>query len=298
MLAKIEVPALSLSQCFVVTSIDRRFVEFAGVMLHTLALNGDIDDANVVVFCDGLTSKDKSHLQMCGGDLRLTLFDLSEKALRQFDGLKTNSNWSRSIYTRLILPDLLGCKEGRIIYLDADTIVVDSLRPLLQLDMAGLPVAAVGGISQQGISRLRLPDGTKTMNSGVLAIDVREWLSRDLSKSCLAVVRTQGESLRFFDQDALNIALVGQFVSIDRRWNVVLHSHADDPAVFHFTHAKPNSVLCQHPAQPLYLQYRQATPWANKPLKSHWDKRFNRWAHSVRRLFGRVSAARLLRKPL
>ncbi|WP_158665095.1 glycosyltransferase family 8 protein [Ensifer adhaerens] len=287
MLAEIDEPALSLSECFVVTSVDRRFVEFAGVMLHTLALNGDVDDVSVVVFCDGLTPKDKSHLRMCGGRLRLTLFELSEKTLRQFDGLKTNSNWSRSIYTRLVLPDLLGCKDGRLIYLDADTIVVDSLRPLLNLEMAGMPVAAVGGVSKRAIARLKLPDETKTMNSGVLLIDIREWLYRDLSKSCLEIVRTQAESLRFFDQDALNIALAGQFVSLDRRWNVVLHSHADDPAIIHFTHDKPNSVRCQHPAQPLYLQYRQATPWAKKPLKSHWHKRINRWVHSARKLFGR-----------
>ncbi|WP_077961620.1 glycosyltransferase family 8 protein [Ensifer adhaerens] len=287
MLAETDVPTLSLSECFVVTSIDRRFVEFAGVMLHTLALNGDVDDANVVVFCDGLTSKDKSHLRMCGGQLRLTLFELSEKTLRQFDGLKTNSNWSRSIYTRLILPDLLGCKEGRLIYLDADTIVVDSLRPLMTLEMAGMPVAAVGGVSKRDTSRLKLPDGTKTMNSGVLLINVREWLSRGLSKRCLEIVRSQAARLKFFDQDALNIALVGQFASLDRRWNVILHSHADDPAIIHFTHDKPNSVRCQHPAQPLYLQYRQATPWAKKPLKSRWHKRISRLANSVRRLFGR-----------
>ncbi|HEV7308732.1 glycosyltransferase family 8 protein [Ensifer sp.] len=286
MLAETDGPALSLGECFVVTSIDRRFVEFAGVMLHTLALNGDVDEANVVVFCDGLTRKDKAHLRLCSGHLRLTLFELSEKTLRQFHGLKTNSNWSRSIYTRLVLPDLLGAKEGRLIYLDADTIVVDSLVPLLKLDMAGMPVAAAGDVSEQDISRLKLPDGTKTMNSGVLLIDIREWLSRDLSRACLEIVRSQAARLKFYDQDALNIALVGQFAPLDRRWNVILHAHVDDPAIIHFTHDKPNSVRCQHVAQPLYLQYRQATPWAKKALKPRWHKRVNRLAHSLRRLFG------------
>ncbi|MBD9648459.1 glycosyltransferase family 8 protein [Ensifer sp. ENS09] len=287
MRAETDESALALSACFVVTSVDRRFVEFAGVMLHTLALNGDVDEVNVTVFCDGLTPKDKSHLRRCGGRLRLTLFELSEKTLRQFEGLKTNSNWSRSIYTRLVLPDLLGCKEGRLVYLDADTIVVDSLRPLLNLDMSGMPVAAVSGVSNQDNARLKLPDGTRTMNSGVLLIDIVEWLKGDLSSRCLEIVRSQAARLKFFDQDALNIALAGQFASLDRRWNVILHSHADEPAIFHFTHDKPNSVRCQHPAQPLYLQYRQATPWAKKRLKSRWHKRISRLTHSVRRLFER-----------
>lgn len=277
---------LAPSGRFVVTSIDRRFVEFAGVMLHTLALNGEVEDTTVVVFCDGLTAKDKERLKQCAGKLRVVIFDLTDGILEKFKGFKTNSNWSRSIYTRLILPSLLGLKEGRMVYLDADTIVVDRLGPLLDFDMAGMAVAALGTASAQDSSRLNLPDGTKIMNSGVLLIDVKAWLSRDLTNNCLDVVRSRADSLKFFDQDALNIVLAGEFASLDPRWNVMLRSCVDNPAVIHFTHDKPNSVRCQHAAQPLYLKYRQSTPWANKRLKSRWHKRINRVGYSIRKVFG------------
>lgn len=268
----------------VATVIDRRFVELAGVMLHTLIENGDVDEAAILVLCDGLSAKDKSRLRQCLGSRPAQLLDLDDASLQSIKGLKTNSNWSRAIYGRLILPQFVSPEVEQILYLDADTIVVDSLRPLLATDMAGFPVAAVGGVSEGDCRRLDLPLTVKTLNSGVLLINVKEWLARDLTRACLEIANDANRPLKFFDQDALNIALAGDFVALDIRWNVATGASSDKPAIFHFTHDKPNSIRCKHPAQNQYLAYRQATPWANKRLKPRWHKRVARLTNSFRTL--------------
>ncbi len=276
--------AFDAAKIVVATVIDRRFVEFAGVMLHTLIQNGDADRADIVVLCDGLSARDKSRLRQCSGSRAVQFLDLNDATLRSIKGLKTNSNWSRAIYGRLLLPQLVSPDVQQILYLDADTIVVDSLLPLLATDMGGLPVAAVGGMSETDSRRLNVPGTVKTLNSGVLLIDVKEWNARDLTRVCLEIASDETRPLRFFDQDALNIALAGDFMPIDGRWNVGTGSFSDEPAVFHFTHDKPNSVRCKHPAQKQYLTYRRATPWANDRLKTRWEKRLYRLAHSFRKL--------------
>lgn len=277
-----------LSNTCIVTVIDRRFVELAGVMVRSLVANGDIGPSRIVVVCDNLKVQDKNNIRRCALPSEVEFIDLSASALAKIGSLPTNSNWSRTIYARLLLPELLDAKSGRILYLDADTLILSSLRELLTLDMKSMPVAAWGGIVLDVASRLHLEPSTKTLNSGVLLFDVENWNSQQLSVKSLAVVSEKTPLLKFFDQDALNIALSGNFVPLDVKWNNNGRGDLSQVAVVHFTHDKPNSARCRHPAKHLYLEYRNATPWANKPLQSIWHKRLNRVKHSVKRTLGLV----------
>ncbi|NTE86921.1 glycosyltransferase family 8 protein [Agrobacterium rubi] len=273
----------SFEDVHIVTVIDRGFVELAGVMLRSLVANGEIGVSNIVVVCDKLTSNDKKNLRSCALPSHVNFIDLTGTALSKIKRLPTNSNWSRTIYARLFLPDLIGVKTGKILYLDADILILRSLKELLTLDMAAFSVAAVGGVSHDMVSRLDLAPETKTLNSGVLLFDVENWNRHHLSAKTLTVASEKSSLLKFFDQDALNIALAGDFLPLDGMWNHPGRGDLADVAILHFTHDKPNSVRCRHPAKNLYLQYRNTTPWKNKPLQSVWHKRFNRIKYSIKR---------------
>lgn len=277
-----------LSKTCIVTVIDRRFVELAGVMVKSLVENGEIGACRIVVVCDNLRAQDKINIRQCALPTDVEFIDLTASALSKISSLPTNSNWSRAIYARLLLPELLGSQAARILYLDADILILSSLRQLLTLDVKSFPLAASGGIAPEVASRLDLEPSIKTLNSGVLLFDVENWNREQLSAKSLSVVSEKKALLTFFDQDALNIALSGNFLPLDVKWNNNGRGELSQVAVLHFTHEKPNSVRCLHPAKGLYLQYRKATPWANKPLQSIWHKRFNRVKHSITRKLGLV----------
>src|SRR3954452_24364841 len=59
--------------------------------------------------------------------------------------LPFNNQSSVSTWYRMALPDLLPDAD-RVLYLDADTIAVDSLEPLWELDLAGKLVASVTNV--------------------------------------------------------------------------------------------------------------------------------------------------------
>ncbi|WHA42024.1 glycosyltransferase family 8 protein [Agrobacterium larrymoorei] len=274
------------TRSFVATIIDRNFVELAGVMLRSLVLNGDIGDAEIVVVGEKLRKRDKQKLESCAYPLKLHLIDLTQSSMSNFDNLPTNSNWSKTVYARLLLPNLLPKTSCRVLYIDADVLVLKSLRPLLELDMDGHPLAASGGLDPSTSERLKLSPKVKTLNSGVLLFDIDAWKQKSLSQRCLEVAFEHVRLLKFFDQDVLNMALEGNFLSIPQRWNDFGYGDLSDTAVLHFTRDKPNSVRCSHPAKNLYLEYRQSTPWANKPLQSRWHKRFKRLGFSIKRTLG------------
>jgi len=130
-------------------------------------------------------------------------------------------------YARLFI-DAIAC-SGRILYLDADTIVLSSLSPLFQLELNGAVAAAVREMytpvvsADNGIAAWRdysFSADDPYFNAGVMLIDVDEWRTRSIRARCLDYLRTTGPLVRLFDQEALNVALHGAWIELPAIWNV------------------------------------------------------------------------------
>ena len=264
----------------VACAIDRRFVELAGVMIYSLELNGGVPDAAIWVVGDGLKQSDKEKIQACA-KRPLIFFDLDKGTMRRIQGLPTNSNWSRVAYSRLFLPTLVPQDRGKLLYLDADTIIKGSLRPLQDMDMGSAVIAAVGGPSRLNIA-LGRDQSVPYYNSGVVLINRPEWQRQMLTERAFELLGQR--TFTFPDQDVLNLLAEGQFIGLDSRWNQQRRDMVpEETRIVHFTHAKPNTTYCVHPDKAAFLEYRSQTPWKNARLRTKLDKRLNRLVHSIKR---------------
>jgi lipopolysaccharide biosynthesis glycosyltransferase len=187
---------------------------------------------------------------------------------------------------RFLLPQML-TNVDRLIYLDADTLTVDSLAPLAALDMQGAPVAAVLNVVEQAmrtrISRLGLKNPHRYLNSGVLLMDLRRMRELDSVAALLDCTERQAPHLLWVDQDVLNLVFEDNWLALEPRWNVqnsLLYwrswaeevfepSQVEDatrrPAILHFegpSLAKPWHYLSQHPYTTRYRDMLAETPWA------------------------------------
>lgn len=267
-------------------AIDRNYTELAGVMLHSVRINGDIPHVPLCVLGDGLKPIDKKRLEICAGR-KIKFIDLTDEMIARFAGFRTNANWSRAIYGRLILPDLLDADVTRLVYLDADTMAKKSIRPLFEMDLGGAIAAAVGGPLPRMNASIGRPADRFYFNSGVLVLELEKYRTEKLGDRALEIVRNN--NLRFPDQDALNLVIDGRVMPLDRSWNEELAAGSDTAAIIHFTHAKPNTTRCKHPEKELFLEYRRDTPWANKRLKTKLDKRWRKFKHSLHRRWKAVA---------
>jgi lipopolysaccharide biosynthesis glycosyltransferase len=263
-------------------AIDRNYAELAGVMLYSIRVNGDIGDIDLYVLGDGLRPVDKERLQASAGR-PVTFIDLTDAMLAEFSGFKTNSNWSRAIYARMILPKLLDASVTRLVYLDADTIVNRSIRPLFEMDLQGNIAAAFGRVNERMSLPIGRPADAFYFNSGVILLDLEKWNAEGLTDKALDLIRKK--DLPFPDQDALNIVIDSRVLPLSQQWNMQVFEGAEDAAIVHFIHAKPNSTECRHPEQARFLEYRSHTPWAKARLKTKLDKRLRRLRHSFTRRF-------------
>lgn len=179
-------------------------------------------------------------------------------------------------YLRLLAPLLVPDDVTRLLYLDGDILALDTLEPLLSIDLAGHAIGAVrdfevptvsspGGIG--GWRRMGLDAGDPYVNAGVLVVDVARWRKLALGERALE------DQCRYHtvtgDQGSLNVVAQGEFALLDPRWNAqgsLLHldlfaasphkeallRRRDEllhrPALVHFVGPhKPWHATCRHP---------------------------------------------------
>lgn len=238
----------------IVCAVDDRYVGPLCVLMQSLATaHGDAaSDLRLVLMHRGLSDDGRGRVGRHAARLRLRV------ELREVPGSADPypvSHWvTDAVYIRLGMGEI-GLDSRVVLYLDADAIVLRDLRPLMETDLDGRPLAAVpdeqnpvleGGRALPGWPDLGLPPTREYFNSGVMLIDLPECERRGLFAECRRFLGDMPQHVRFWDQDALNWAVRDDWLRLDRRWNTVplwtpeQQDVADEPdaAILHF--AGPN----------------------------------------------------------
>lgn len=204
---------------------------------------------------------------------------------RLYEGLPTH-RYGSAVYQRINLPEYIHAGVDRIIYIDADTMVLQSLATLWHLDLEGHSTAAVENLSPKACRDIGV-DRTAYFNSGLLIMDLVAWRKRQLHRQVTGYAREHASTLQFVDQCSLNAVLRDDWVRLPLKWNVqsdiykvvqkyhegCTYSRAEmndamiHPAIIHFTgKKKPWKRYCFHPFKTYYRKLLNQTPWAGQPL--------------------------------
>jgi lipopolysaccharide biosynthesis glycosyltransferase len=230
-------------------------------------------------------------------------------------GLPVVDLFTAAMWYRIFLPELLP-ETDRVLYLDVDTIVVDSLEPLWAIDLRGHYLGAVTNVFQRNHlhrpAALGLAGPEVYFNSGVLLLNLEEMRRDGCTAALYEYAAARGDALAWPDQDALNVVLGGRRLALHPRWNVMnsldfawsgevfgpeaLEEARRRPAIRHFEgpgENKPWNAGCAREGRELYLEHRRHTPWPRVRLER--SPRRPGLGRIVRSLGGRVR--RPLRRP-
>jgi lipopolysaccharide biosynthesis glycosyltransferase len=223
-------------------------------------------------------------------------------------GLPTKGFTRTATWYRIFLPELLP-DVPRVLYLDADVLVLESVAPLWEVDMTSKLVAAVTNVLEpQAVDRpkaLGIADSQGYFNAGVMVLNLDLMRREDSSRALYDYGKAHADELAWRDQDALNVVLGSRRFPLHPRWNCmngirifpwsvdVLGSEAvsealENPAIRHFEGPgpyKPWHYLCEREWRDLYRRHRRATPWPQVRLQGRNPR--NMW----RRLRGRLTGS-------
>lgn len=271
-------------------SSDSRYVPHSAAMLHSALAHGGADGIHVhYVHGRDCSQRDRELLagmvEENGGQISFLEVDEARAA-----GLPSWQYISATMWYRIFLPELLPDID-RILYLDVDVIVLDSLMPLWEVDLSEHYVGAVTNVFQANHmgrpAAVGFDDPRCYFNSGVLLMNLQLMRRDGISEELSAYARERAAQLEWPDQDALNAVLGRRRRPLHPRWNCMnsvlrfpwsayafgLEAVEDarrNPAIRHFEGPsvnKPWHYLCDGPLREAYLEHRRQTPWPELRLE-------------------------------
>lgn len=228
-----------------------------------------------------------------GAGASITFLDVPDVEIA---GLTTTGQFPDAMWYRIFLPELIP-EVDRVLYLDIDTIAVDSLGELWETDLGDSYLAAVTNVFEPHYAHrpaeLGLAPDTY-FNSGVVLLNLRQMREDGMTQALRDCALEHAEQFMWVDQDALNVVLGHRRLHLHPRWNCMnsvlnfpwspgvfgedaVAEARSHPGIRHFEGPeanKPWHYLCDHRMRDLYFEHRRQTPWPTFRLEGVTARNF------------------------
>lgn len=171
-------------------------------------------------------------------------------------------HWPRSVYARLMIPDLLP-DHDRAIYIDSDALVAADLSDLWSLDLAGN--LAAGSLDWMMSPKLLAEIGVgrdEYINTGVILMDLARWRVERISEQAIKLLLDR-PTLDFPDQTAINLAAKGRITLLGREYNFLAREFTNFgrvmPRIIHYAGPDKPWWNRRAPLADVYGAYREAS---------------------------------------
>ncbi len=265
----------------VLLTTNEAFAQHAAVCIKSLQVNNPNLTINIVIASLELTPETQKKL------LTLSIPKKCHIKLVEFDRNKLEplpliGKYSKDIYLRLWVDEYfkdIAC--DKVLYLDADTIVVNPLDDIINLDMGNNLIAAVDIPDSTSHNRCHLPKDKGYFNSGVLLFNVNLWRDEACLDQIISFLNENKEIALNPDQDALNGLFFDRRITLNHTFNAIspffrkkgfpsignreLAEIRQNVTIVHFNgRSRPWLYGCNHPYERKYNQYLLQTPWKDK----------------------------------
>lgn len=273
-------PTSGPSAADLLVSLNQNYLPQLRVMLTSLFLNNPGLNCRVWLLHRGIPD---GLLQELDTDLQRLQFRLLPVRIdeRLFDGAPVTKQYPQEMYYRLLAAQLLPGDLDRVLYLDPDILVINSIRPLWETDPGSCLFAAAAHTGKtelaNSVNRLRLGTEQDYFNSGVLLINLALCRREIVPEAIFQYVREHRQELILPDQDVLNALYSSRILPLeDIYWNYdarnyvnyLMRSHGEadlrwvmeHTAILHFCgKEKPWKPYYRRRFGALYLHYMQLT---------------------------------------
>lgn len=295
-------------------SSDDNYAQHLGVAMRSV-LENNRDFAVVRIYIIDNEISDLSREKLCRTAAEFTNAAIFWIPYNKWKSqLQLNMTWNISIssYARLFVADMLPDEIDRVLYLDCDMIVCNSLRNLWNTDLKGCVLGAVQDtISDATKAAVGLMPEERYFNAGMLLIDLAKWREQGTGRKCLSFIKEKNGAVVHHDQGVLNGVLRNQWFRLPPCDNLMtIHfifirermidyfgenaefysgneivSAKEHPVIIHYTPSftsRPWCRDCKHPLRSLYWENLDKTPWKGaKPEKSQdkWYVKLINWRY-------------------
>ena len=201
---------------------NNEYVPHLEIALFSLLRNNQTHSFAIYILSSDITKKSEKKLRkVCDhfGNASIEVVDMSGR----FDSLKTLAHFSRDMYSRYLLSEILS-RDERVLYLDGDILVTGDVSELYFSDISDSYVA---GIRDHGIAKPMFKEYMRTLglkgsdyiNSGVLVMNLEKIRQDNKVKALIDKTAELSDIIQHPDQDVINIIFKNKITYMGSVWN-------------------------------------------------------------------------------
>jgi len=281
-------------------SSDDNYAQHVGVsMLSLFENNKEFDDIVIYILENNISVDNKSKLSIIAKSYgrKITFTEIS--SLLDKISLNIGNSIAVSSYARLFLSSVVPSEVEKILYIDCDSVITNSLAELWKTDLSACYIAGVADtVSQysENFTEIGLQEVDMYINAGMILIDLNKWRINNAEQKFIDFIAQRNGKVRHHDQGTINGVLHNYCKIIHPQYNVMsvfftmtkdqiikyynmngyyyseeeLREAIRMPVIIHYTPGfvgRPWVKDCKHPLKNMYIKYLQMTPWKDVPLQ-------------------------------
>lgn len=278
----------------VLYTCDDNYVWLMGIsMISLLENNRDIPKLQIYLLGERISEQNRqiiAHIAESYGR-SIEVIDVPVLAIPE---KLVSKRWPLSAFTRLFAAQLLPEDIGKILYLDCDTVVVGTIRPLMEMEMGGYAFLGVKDcISGHYKRNTGLDRYDSYINAGVLLINLAELGKINVREKIEKYLENYALRISYADQDILNGLFHEKTGVLEPQYNVMtitvaysvreiyalrrpvayygrseIRKAVKQPVIIHYTTnlltVRPWYQNSNHPFKEVFLKYKDMSPWKDR----------------------------------
>lgn len=256
---------------------DNNIVKPVGVASASIVQNCPGQKIKISIVGIGWSNEEINSVKNFAGGMEINYIAADDLELPQ---IRKGRHLTAATYLILYLPQIFKY-DTKILYLDYDVMVRDSrIIDLWNTELKAFPIAAVQAVgrsyvgSRNGIPewrRLNLDPKAPMFNSGVVLFNLEKCREIDLTKLAFEYAKAEGHNTKWADQQALNVAINGNWKSVSPIFNAATKVLTDESGAFSLWDKNEVDDAMNNPCIVHFLSKRK--PWIfgeNKPFFDEW----------------------------
>lgn len=177
------------SDFYVAFGISKTFTYPVGVLITSILENNKDIKISFHIFIDNkIDDKELSRFKelIKFYDTDIIIYEIDNSEFLNLD----DKEFTVAAYYRFAIPYQLKDLTDKYLYIDADMIAIRDLKDYLNINIENKIAAVVDDFTLDKIGNpILLAEGKKYFNSGMMYIDLKEWIKCKISEKCINILR-------------------------------------------------------------------------------------------------------------
>ena len=207
---------------------DNNYALPAGVTISSVIKNTPNYNLHFHLFIDKVSQSNINKFKQLSSDrITITLYTINSNFIINPKTLILHIT-TISTCIRFIIPDVLFSITDRVIYLDSDTICLQSLEKLTKYSIKNYIAGVIPDSldMQREIKTMYQINAEQYFNAGVLLINTKRWHEEKISQKAFDLINN-GKIYKYADQDVLNILLENKTFLLPIKFNTKIKISID-----------------------------------------------------------------------